>query len=628
MSRDLRLPSKVQLALLVAVLAAPAAPRFTGDDDGRPEVRRAVEKSLPLIESTEHGWFASRSCISCHHHSLGLMTAAVARERGFVVDESRIAEVVARMLPTPDKVRESVLQGDAGINAQFGQPYKLLGLAAVGVAANDSTDARVLFVASRQQPDGAWLSGSHRPPLEDSEFTATAFALRALRLYAPPGLASAFERRAARARVWLESATPRTQEERAMRLFGLAWGGANAATLASARQAVQAEQRPDGGWAQLATRASDAYATGQALVALNQAGGLSVADPAYLRGVEFLLRTQHDDGSWLVETRRRAPGLEHFESGFPHGEHQFISCAGTCWATLALALTVKPGPSPTFVRVAPLERAAPRTNDDGVTPLMLAACYEDVAAVRALLEAGGAGADVDATSKHGLTALMCAVGDVEKTRMLLERGAKVDARSELGFTALLLAAGHADGLGALKLLLEHGAKVGVEAQDGTTAAIAAALGGDRDKLALLLAAGAVLDPKGPAELTALSAATMQGDVVTARWLLDHGAAVDSPALGENGTPLAWAVLDGRTEIVELLLARGAKVDPRDSDGLTPLMWAATVDYGDSAIVAALLAKGADVHARAPDGTTALMGAEREHLRGHVELLLAAGAKAE
>ena len=42
---------------------------------------------------------------------------------------------------------------------------------------------------------------------------------------------------------------------------------------------------------------SDAYATGEALVALEQAG-FGLSDPAFRRGVEFLLRTQLQDGSW------------------------------------------------------------------------------------------------------------------------------------------------------------------------------------------------------------------------------------------------------------------------------------------------------------------------------------------
>ena len=81
---------------------------------------------------------------------------------------------------------------------------------------------------------------------------------------------------------------------------------------------------------------STAYATGKALVAL-QAAGLPVSDPAYQRGVQFLLTSQLEDGSWYVRTR--AAGLQpYFDNGFPHGVDQWISAAGTSWATMALTL--------------------------------------------------------------------------------------------------------------------------------------------------------------------------------------------------------------------------------------------------------------------------------------------------
>ena len=47
-----------------------------------------------------------------------------------------------------------------------------------------------------------------------------------------------------------------------------------------------------------------------------------------------LARTQGADGSWRVATRAR--GFQtYFESGFPHGKDQFISIAGSAWATSA-----------------------------------------------------------------------------------------------------------------------------------------------------------------------------------------------------------------------------------------------------------------------------------------------------
>jgi N-acyl-D-amino-acid deacylase len=52
--------------------------------------------------------------------------------------------------------------------------------------------------------------------------------------------------------------------------------------------------------------------------------------------VRYLLETQEPDGSWLVH-KRAVPINGHVESGFPHGKFQFISYAGTCWATMALS---------------------------------------------------------------------------------------------------------------------------------------------------------------------------------------------------------------------------------------------------------------------------------------------------
>jgi hypothetical protein len=86
---------------------------------------------------------------------------------------------------------------------------------------------------------------------------------------------------------------------------------------------------------QSATLASDAYATGQALVALRESGVLKTSDTAYRKGAQFLIRTQLEDGSWYVRSRS-ITFQPYFESGFPHGHDQFISAAATNWAAMAL----------------------------------------------------------------------------------------------------------------------------------------------------------------------------------------------------------------------------------------------------------------------------------------------------
>jgi hypothetical protein len=71
-------------------------------------------------------------------------------------------------------------------------------------------------------------------------------------------------------------------------------------------------------------------------VALAEAG-TAVSNPAFRRGVEFLLATQYPDGSWYV--RSRSIKLQpYFESSFPFGHDQWISTAGTAWAAQAIAI--------------------------------------------------------------------------------------------------------------------------------------------------------------------------------------------------------------------------------------------------------------------------------------------------
>src|SRR5262245_58268848 len=56
---------------------------------------QAVERALPLLQESAITWTRVAKCFSCHHQGLGLLTIAVARERGFRVDEEKFAAQVA-----------------------------------------------------------------------------------------------------------------------------------------------------------------------------------------------------------------------------------------------------------------------------------------------------------------------------------------------------------------------------------------------------------------------------------------------------------------------------------------------------------------------------------------------------
>ena len=126
-----------------------------------------------------------------------------------------------------------------------------------------------------------------------------------------------------------------------MRLMGLVWTKAPQARVEAAVREVRTRQEADGGWSQFGRTAPDAYATGLSLFALCVAG-VPPTDAAYQRGVKFLLGTQYQDGTWLVKTHS-FPVQRYFESGFPFGRHQWISTAGTSWASLAIAQTLPGG---------------------------------------------------------------------------------------------------------------------------------------------------------------------------------------------------------------------------------------------------------------------------------------------
>jgi hypothetical protein len=304
--------------------------------------RFVVTQSLPQLQTLGTKFIEQSGCVSCHNNALPAMALAIARERGFKIDEQAVQTENAKIAELWGAKRESILQGGGAPGGIDTASYVLLGMAANGQTANATTDAVVHYLAGQQTKVGNWeITIRSRPPIEASHFNATALSLRALQLYAPQGRSASVKQQIAEARQWLTKATPQTNEDRAFQLFGLHWSGADQATKQKAAAQLLALQRSDGGWAQLPTMTSDAFATGQALVALHRAGGLPSNDAAYQRGVQYLLKTWKPDGTWHVQSRS-FPFQKQFESGFPYGKDQWISAAATSWAVMALALTIEP----------------------------------------------------------------------------------------------------------------------------------------------------------------------------------------------------------------------------------------------------------------------------------------------
>ena len=304
--------------------------------------QQAIARSLPLLQKSDSMFLKKSGCVSCHNNTLTAMTIAAVRKRGLKVDEQNAGNQVKKIVAYIETWRERALQGVGIPGDSDTVGYILLGLSAGNHPSDEATDAMARFVKGQQYPDGGWRIFAHRPPIESSDIQVTAVSLRSLQLYGPKAQRAEYQAAVKRAADWLVKAQPQTTEDRVFQLLGLKWAGLNskpAITRTSVR-GLLATQRSDGGWAQLPSIASDAYATGQALVALREAGGLRASDPAYKRGVAFLLKTQLEDGSWYVKSRA-IPFQPFFESGFPHGHDQWVSMAASNWATMALALDAR-----------------------------------------------------------------------------------------------------------------------------------------------------------------------------------------------------------------------------------------------------------------------------------------------
>ena len=328
---------------------------------GKQQVEPSIRKSLQLLSSSARVYTEEQECFSCHHQALPVMTLRLAQQQGIEVAVATIGKQAQFTREYYQQREEKIGKGGGIPGGSYSAGYALLTLAAANSPADSLRDAMVEYLRKKQNGQGHWRIGTHRPPLEDSDFTATAVSLAGIHWADRTSNSKDRQQLLVRARKWLRATKPKTTEDRVFQLFGLAWAQAGSSQrLATplARHPYQdwstpedqqlakkqvsgllKLQREDGGWAQLPTLTSDAYATGQVLCCLHVVGALSNQDKAFQQGIQYLLKYQCEDGSWQVRTRSK-PIQTYFESGFPHGKSQFISIAGSSWATMALLLSL------------------------------------------------------------------------------------------------------------------------------------------------------------------------------------------------------------------------------------------------------------------------------------------------
>jgi hypothetical protein len=303
-------------------------------------VRAATDRALPLLVKAAAGHVEKQTCFACHNQALPMLAFHSARRHGFTVKDDDVKEQTDFIADFLGRNKAKFKKGDGTGGQADTAGYALLTLELGGHKPDEVTAAVAEYLLKYQADKDHWRVTSNRPPSEASNFTTNYLALRALRVWGTPEQKEAIAKRRDAVREWLSKTPAKDTEDRVFRLLALKEAAAKEDAIREAAQTLLKAQRADGSWAQLDDKPGDAYATGSALVALNEAGGLAPTDPAYRRGLWFLLRTQRADGSWEVKSRSK-PFQPYYESGFPHEKDQFIAITASGWATAALAFALE-----------------------------------------------------------------------------------------------------------------------------------------------------------------------------------------------------------------------------------------------------------------------------------------------
>jgi ankyrin repeat protein len=326
-ARQLGVPSEERNSLGAAPL-----PVVAGDTP----IADRIKSALELLEKQSHNFIRIGGCNSCHAQDLPSAAAAIARERGLSAPKAIPQLPLSMHALNPARIMDLAPVSITGMG------WEMFDFGNNQVPRDEYTDATVRYLKAMQSLEGHWRAfENRRPPMNAGEFQTAALAIYALKTYGPPAEKADTQKAIARAGAWLESAKPTRTHDQAFHLMGLVWANANAASITASAKSMIEAQRPDGGWSQLTSMGSDAYATGSALYALSVARKVTSSDPVFTRGLKYLLRTQAADGSWHVKSRSIWV-QPYFESGFPYGHDQWISAAGTSWAVMALAQAVEP----------------------------------------------------------------------------------------------------------------------------------------------------------------------------------------------------------------------------------------------------------------------------------------------
>lgn len=203
----------------------------------------------------------------------------------------------------------------------------------------------------------------------------------------------------------------------------------------------------------------------------------------------------------------------------------------------------------------------------GITPLHVAALFENIEMIQILLKQG---ININIADSHGITALHIAAseGNHEVTDLLLRSGANPNVKDEDSSTPLFFSA-QINSYKIAKLLVENGVFVDERLLKGTTPLMTSINRSNLLVASFLVASGANVDARDEFGRTSLFRATNADSV---NLLIDNEASL-TPTDQWGNSPLHIMAENGFSSAMEALLIKNVKVDVVNIKGRTPLHWA-------------------------------------------------------
>jgi hypothetical protein len=316
----------------VAILALAFLTADARADDPDVDVKAAINRGLSFLAKDSLAWKESKQCYECHHAPFTIWALNEGKKQGYAVDEEVLADLTSWVLGE-DFLAQLIKERPADKEVVFNEAPLLLALGVEAGNTNDTQDGLkklLTSIVNDQGKDGSWKRVKEARPILSSPDTLTMLALLVLSAPDAPDLGQEGKTAQEKALQWLQTAEPDDElQPTALRLILWHRLGRPASEWKPLDQQLRSAQNEDGGWSQIKSAKSDAYATGQALYALAETG-MTKDDPAIRRAQSFLEKSQRPDGAWAM-TSRAIMGNGKVATKF-----EPITHAGSAWAVMGL----------------------------------------------------------------------------------------------------------------------------------------------------------------------------------------------------------------------------------------------------------------------------------------------------